>query len=99
MTDPGWLRTAHPPASAGGHLPHLHPLLIAPTCQKLSIGTPRQAIEGGVDAVGVAQDVHIGSRARVPHPYGIVPPATGQKPPIGTPRHPIHVPAMAAQHS
>src|SRR5207244_6886387 len=93
-TDPGWLRTAHPPTSACGHLPHLHPLLIAPTGQKCSIRTPRHAIEGGVDAVGVPQDVHLGSRARVPHPDGIVPPATGKPPAIRTPRHPIHVPAM-----
>src|SRR5258708_3017839 len=30
-TNPGWLRPAHPPAGAGGHLPHMHPLLIART--------------------------------------------------------------------
>src|SRR6266567_3836044 len=86
-TDPGWLRTAHPPTSACGHLPHLHPLLIAPTRQKRSIRTPRHAIEGGVDAVGVPQDAHIGSRGRVPHPDGIVPSATGQQRAIGTPGH------------
>src|SRR6266849_1667738 len=73
------------------------PLLIARTGQKLSIRTPRHAIEAGVDVVGVPQELHSGSRGRVLHPDGIVLSATGQKPPIGTPRHPMHDPAMAAQ--
>src|SRR5712692_5002175 len=73
------------------------PLLIARTGQKLSIRTPRHAIEAGVDVVGVPQELHSGSRGRVPHPDGIVLSATGQKPPIGTPRHPMHDPAMAEQ--
>src|SRR5258708_6357711 len=90
--------TTAPPAGACGHLPHLHPLLIAPSGQKLSIRTPRHAIEDGVDVVRVPQELHTGSRARVPQPDGTVPPATGQEPTIRTPCHPIDAPAMAAQY-
>ena len=97
-TVPGGLYLAHPPASARGQIPHLHPVLIAPTGQKLSIGTPRNAIEGSIDAVGVPQDLHLGSSGRVPHPDGIVPPTAGKPTAIRTPSHPIHIPAMAAQH-
>src|SRR5258708_9642674 len=71
------------------------PLLIAPTGQKFSIGTPRDALEKGNDAIGVPQDLRTGARARVPHPDCIVPSTAGQKPSIGTPRHPIHDPCVA----
>ncbi len=45
------LPTPDPPAGAGGHIPHLHPLLIAPNGQPQPIRTPRHAIEDSVDVV------------------------------------------------
>ncbi len=59
---------ADPAAGSSGHLPQVHPALVAPTCQKLSIRTPRYAIEKGVDVVTVPQELYTGARARIPHP-------------------------------
>src|SRR5713226_5439095 len=70
--DRGWLPTAHPPANACVHFPHLHLLLIAPTGQKPAIWTPLYAEEGGVEVVGAAQGLHNGFCGRVPHLNSIV---------------------------
>src|SRR3989454_12136 len=65
--DRGWLPMAHPQAGARAHVPHLHLLLIAASSQQLSIGTPLDAEEGGVEVVRVAQGLHQSTCDRVPH--------------------------------
>ena len=94
--DRGWLPMAHPQAGARAHVPHLHLLLIAASSQQLSIGTPLDAEEGGVEVVRVAQGLHQSTCGRVPHLDGIVQPAAGKPPPILTPCDSICYPTMAS---
>src|SRR5690348_2665545 len=61
-TNPGWLRTAHPAAGAGGNFPHLHSLLIARTGELGAIRTPCHAKEEGVGMVRVLQNLPCLSR-------------------------------------
>src|SRR5579864_4482859 len=94
--DRGWLPMAHPQAGARAHVPHLYLLLIAASSQQLSIWTPFDAEEGGVEVVRVAQGLHQSTCGRVPHLDGIVQPAAGQQP-IRTPCDSIGYPTMATQ--
>ena len=63
-----------PPTGACRHFPHLHLLLIGSSGQKLPIGTPFNAEEGGVEMVGVTQGLHQGTCSRIPHLDNIVQP-------------------------
>src|SRR2546428_13952018 len=65
--------------------------------QKPPIRTPRDAIEDGVDVVGVLKERHPGSCARVPQPDDVFPRATGQPAPIGAPADLIDDCVMATQ--
>jgi hypothetical protein len=98
LTDSSCLLVTNPQASVRHHLPHLHHTLIASAGQQPPVRAPRHPIEVVVDMIKVPQEMHTGSRGRVPQSNGIVPRATGKQPPIGTPRQPMHDPAMAAQH-
>src|SRR3989442_1030654 len=52
-----WLGPPPPAGGPGGRLPHLHPRLTPRIAQKLPIRTPRHAIEGGLDVLGLPQDL------------------------------------------
>src|SRR5439155_21982611 len=91
--DSARVRATDPAAGARRHVPHLHSLLIAPTGKPLPVRTPRHSKEVGVDVVGISQDLHTGSCARVPHPDGIAPPAIRNPPTLQNRRYPLHIPA------
>src|SRR6266567_2865326 len=97
-TDPGHLRTTHPPWVMLGHVPHQHALQKGSAGQKLSIGTPGHAGEDGLGVVEVPQDLDTDAGSGVPQPDGIIPPGTCESAAIGTPRDAVYVPAMPAQH-
>src|SRR5207244_6742680 len=94
--DRGWLLMAHPQADARAHVPHVYLLLIAASSQQLSIGTPLDAEEGGVEVIRVMQGLYTSFCGRVPHLDGIVQPAAGKPPPIRTPGDSICYPTLAA---
>src|SRR5258708_16843544 len=97
-TGPGWVRTTHPPWVRLGHVPHQHALQQGSAGQKLSIGTPGDAVEDGLGVLEVPQDLDTGAGSWVPQPDGTLPPGTCEQAAIGTPPHAVHEPAMYAQH-
>src|SRR6266581_1281106 len=97
-TDQGRVRTTYPPLGARHHVPHLHPIQIAPTGKPAPIWTPSHGMEGVVGVVGVLEDLETGPGGWVPQPNGMVPPATGKILPIWTPSHSLHGQAMSVRY-
>src|SRR5260370_9178853 len=66
----------YPPALTWGHLPHLHPLRIPPTGQKLSLRTRGSPTEEGSEPIGVPHGPYTRTRPRVATAPRIIAPSS-----------------------